>query len=678
MKQKTTDTTIYDTLFTTNLSIMKTSLTIITILIVIALASSIQAATIYVDGSKTGGDGNSWATAYGDLQTAIDNSNAANGDEIWVKNGTYKPHATDRTVYFTLKNGIAIYGGFSGTETILQQRNEINTATILSGDIGTNNDNSDNSYTVVYGVGLSNTTILDGFIITDGNADGIATVEKNGGGLFIDGSNLTIKNIQFLQNLASGLGGAIYNAGVNNANIELCIFTDNQADTEGGAIYNAGISGGNSSPTILHCDFTNNASHFGGAIYNNGNVGISSPKILSCEFTGNNAIGGGSIAGAIYNFAKDGGTASPEVTNCTFYGNASVSSAGAFYSLGDNGTSTPSINNCTFFLNSASTGGAVYVNESNAGDAEITINNTIFWNNSAGYNPTFQMSSSGSSPTPTINLNHILIDAIDCNDVMFLGPNDNLNCLGVNIYNQNPKFVNGFAGNFELQDSSPAIEGGLNAGIPAGTTTDKAGNARIMFSIVDIGAFENVTSLPIELSSFDAFYDQDKVQLSWTTLSETNNDYFTVERSIDGDNFKAIDRKSGAGHSTSPLRYRSDDHNPSIGLNYYRLKQTDFDGTSTYSDIKVVKIQSGKIEVYPNPVADRLYIATSDYEDGTANFSIYNLKGKEVYRGAIEVNSGLSVIRLDEMANLIPGSYLVRMYHEKNGSFSKRFVKVGL
>ena len=146
MKQKTTNTRINNTLFTTNLTTMKTSLTIIAV-IVIALNSSIQASIIYVDGSKTGGNGNSWATAYGDLQIAIDNASA--GDEIWVKNGVYNPHATDRMISFTLKDGVAIYGGISGTETIRQQRNENNTATILSGDIGTNNDRSDNSYTVV-------------------------------------------------------------------------------------------------------------------------------------------------------------------------------------------------------------------------------------------------------------------------------------------------------------------------------------------------------------------------------------------------------------------------------------------------------------------------------------------------------------------------------------------------
>jgi hypothetical protein len=101
----------------------------------------------YVNASAAGGNGTSWACAFNDLQQALAASDA--GDEIWVAKGTYKPTTgTDRTASFAMKNGVAIYGGFNGTETAQNQRNRATNVTILSGDIGTPNDNSDNSYHV--------------------------------------------------------------------------------------------------------------------------------------------------------------------------------------------------------------------------------------------------------------------------------------------------------------------------------------------------------------------------------------------------------------------------------------------------------------------------------------------------------------------------------------------------
>ncbi|MEM8906549.1 MAG: choice-of-anchor Q domain-containing protein [Bacteroidota bacterium] len=659
-----------------NLTTTKTKILALTLLMLVINLLSARAGILYVDASKSGGDGQSWATAYGDLQTAIDQAVAANNDEIWVKNGTYQPDATDRNIAFTLREGIAIYGGFAGNETLRVQRDPINTATILSGDIGTNNDNSDNSYTIVFCQGLSAATILDGFIIQEANADGLTTMTKNGGGMFNDGSNVQIRYVQFTQNQVNGLGGALYNAGVTSASIEFCTFSDNVADTEGGAIYNAGLDGGISSPTIFQCIFTNNVSHFGGAIYNNGNDGVSNPKIISCEFTGNNATGGGAIAGAIYSFAKDGGTANPEITNCIFYGNSSVSSGGAVYCLGDAGSSMPTINNSTFFLNSAGTGGAVYVNESNGGDGEITINNSIFWSNSAGFNPTFHMSSTGIGATPTINLNHILIDAADCSDIMQLNAGSVLHCQAGLIFNSNPKFENGFAGDFRLQSTSPAIEAGDNSSIPFDISTDKDQNTRVMFDFVDLGAYESAASLPVELLAFDAQFEKDRVVISWSTASEINNDFFTVERSTDGVRFQAIDRQAGANNSNSFRRYLSYDEHPAIGFNYYRLKQTDTDGSFSYSAVKAVQIQSGRIRLYPNPVVDHLYLASSDFADGTAEYHISSLTGHEITRGQTEVSAGLSVIRFDQFRSLSPGTYIVRMQHPVNGTFSKKFVKL--
>ncbi len=142
----------------------------------------------YVKWNASGANnGTSWMNAYTDLQSAL--SVASVGDEIWVAKGTYKPTTgVDRTVSFTLKNGVTIYGGFAGTETLNTQRNPSTNVAILSGDIGVGSDNGDNSYHVVLGGGTINTAVLDGFTITRGNANGVWPYDS-GGGMFNSSSN---------------------------------------------------------------------------------------------------------------------------------------------------------------------------------------------------------------------------------------------------------------------------------------------------------------------------------------------------------------------------------------------------------------------------------------------------------------------------------------------------------
>jgi hypothetical protein len=241
-----------------------------------------QAQTIrYVKPRYSGdGSGSSWANASGNLQVMI-NASAAN-DQVWVAAGTYKPTSgTDRTISFTMKEGVGIYGGFAGSETSLSQRPAINlttrSTTTLSGDIDNSPaDNSGNSYNVISNrSGLTNNAVLDGFVITGGNANG---------------DNLD----------EDGRGGGMYNNGRLSSCAPLirnCAFVNNLA-TYGGAIYNDGFLG-NSSPTLINCSFQANSAHSGGAIYNNGErSGTSSPTLANCSFEANSAPYGG----AMYNY----------------------------------------------------------------------------------------------------------------------------------------------------------------------------------------------------------------------------------------------------------------------------------------------------------------------------------------------------------------------------------------
>jgi hypothetical protein len=116
------------------------------------------AEVIYVDGSASGANnGSSWSAAYSDLQVAL--AVAEWGDEIWIAAGTYKPTSgTDQSISFVMTAGVGIYGGFSGAETTRDQRDWTANETILSGDIGAVDVNTDNSRHVVVG---SNDAMLD-------------------------------------------------------------------------------------------------------------------------------------------------------------------------------------------------------------------------------------------------------------------------------------------------------------------------------------------------------------------------------------------------------------------------------------------------------------------------------------------------------------------------------------
>lgn len=127
-----------------------------------------------------GGDGSSWATAYANLQDALTDAAASGGvvTEIWVAVGTYTPPGPggDRAATFQLLSGVALYGGFVGTETLVSQRDPQANVAILSGDLDGNDgpnfaNNSENSFHVVTGSGTNATAVLDGFTFTGGNAN---------------------------------------------------------------------------------------------------------------------------------------------------------------------------------------------------------------------------------------------------------------------------------------------------------------------------------------------------------------------------------------------------------------------------------------------------------------------------------------------------------------------------
>ena len=225
-------------------------------LIIACLIGSLSATVIYVDNNLSDGF---WQGAYSTLQNAL--SVAQSGDEIWVAQGTYKP-GINQNNSFTLIPGVKLYGGFYGGEVSFADRDHINNTTILSGDIGNIGNSFDNCYHIVSCYDpVSTQTILDGFIIRDGNA----TDGKGGGGLLLEnGASPLIRNCHFYANNSTLQGGA---ASVQNAPIfENCLFENNQAP-QGGGVASTENRIQEGSVLFNHCSFVKNTANLGSALY---------------------------------------------------------------------------------------------------------------------------------------------------------------------------------------------------------------------------------------------------------------------------------------------------------------------------------------------------------------------------------------------------------------------------
>lgn len=299
---------------------MKHSLLLLTFL----FAQTVFCQTTFFVKNDGDGIGNSWENASNDLSYVLSKSVA--GDQIWVAAGIYKPtNGTDRNASFVIPDGVHLIGGFKGYERKSEDRKAANEPTVLSGEIGTKSK-SDNSYTVVTFVNVSSSTILDGFEISGGFADGKSPVgnpNSSGGGLINIAdrgtSNPTIKNTIFADNFAK-TGGAICNtslAGVCSPSFFNCFFIENKAKFAGGAIYNTVKENGKMSPGFTLCILERNSADYGGAVCNFAETGYCTPNFSQSKIRNNTAAYGG---GFIKNLKKKG-TVLPTVKFCTIENN---------------------------------------------------------------------------------------------------------------------------------------------------------------------------------------------------------------------------------------------------------------------------------------------------------------------------------------------------------------------
>lgn len=384
---------------------------------------------VRINGGSDANSGLSWNQAFKNLQKAL--SVAGTGDTIWVAKGVYYPDeggsyaAGDRSASFYMLDGRKVYGGFSGVESSLEQRNIAANPTVLSGDVNNDDVNAegnfiaeiwsdivgDNAYHVVYASGTIRPVILDGFIITAGKADGVSNNERFGGGVLSHGdsifgnlvfsgnlaylgggmmfyNNPSLSNITFEHNLAVESGGGLYNAG--DGSLTDGIFNGNYSYGTGGGMTNSGSQSDSIDPLLTRVVFSNNQATRGGGLYTT----HGSPQLTNVTFDSNHALqdGGGMLhtnQGAAsltsvefrLNTAAVGaglyvsGT-NPGLHTVTFRGNQAVDFGGGIYNSG----ASPALFAVTFITNTAGVGGGMY----NMGGSSPFLDVVTFTKNEAG------------------------------------------------------------------------------------------------------------------------------------------------------------------------------------------------------------------------------------------------------------------------------------------------------
>ncbi len=433
---------------------------------------------LFVDQNVDGGDGSgeSWANAIPELRDALAWAGENwDGDtdgtlQIWVAEGIYIPtgDGSTRTATFQLLNNVEIFGGFDPDNGIISLEDEriltpqggtVGGGSILSGDIDgndnlfapdTDSDNysetlsqtdhiqGTNSYHVVTGSGTDNTALLDGFTITAGNTYNASDPHQNGGGIFNENGNPTLKNLVIEGNRALLVGGGIFSTENSSLTLNNVVLAHNTA------LIGGGMAIDNSRSTLVNVRMESNSAYSDGGAVSGGLNGTL--LIINALFVDNSALGSGG-AGAL--------------------------------SIGN---SDATLINATFVNNSAENGkgGAIFSN----GDMRIV--NSIFWENTAED----EANDFFNGEDATADITNSIFNSDDSDDVVSAGTLICNSCSDLD-----PIFADPDNRDFTLASNSPAINAGTNTpygsnGDAEGVTTDLAGNDRTFGDIVDIGAYE--------------------------------------------------------------------------------------------------------------------------------------------------------------------------------------------
>lgn len=194
--------------------------------------------------------------------------------------------------------------------------------------------------------------------------------------------------------------------------------------------------------------------------------------------------------------------------------------------------------------------------------------------------------------------------------------------------------------------------------------------------IIAAGGIDENSTLPIELLSFSGKHVDAAIQLHWRTASEQDNDFMEIQRSKDGKTFDSIGVRQGAGNSYTPRDYSFTDEQPLPGVNYYRLRQVDFDGKFEYHPVIAVLFRTDEdkaqgITLFPTVASDRLNLALSTEATADGDILISNLQGRVLLRTPF----GRGMQQLSLPVNQLPqGSYILTVQTGRTKQVA-RFIK---
>ena len=293
------------------------------------------------------------------------------------------------------------------------------------------------------------------------------------------------------------------------------------------------------------------------------------------------------------------------------------------------------------------------------------------WSNSSSWSCGYVPASAGD----TMRIPASMTVVVDINSPTYV--NMRIEVYGTMQYDNGQKIYMDSDGVVEVYAGGSLIGGNAGSRLIIGGATLWQGNDPPIIgpTTITTGGF-----LPIELIDFNVIMNGDRVEITWTTASEINNNYFIVERSDDAIDWVEVIKVSGAGHSVSIIDYFEIDNEPLRGLSYYRLTQVDFDGEQeTFNIIPVENDIKGEgiMNIYPNPVNKGECISLS-FESLHRNKQeilvvLRDIRGNEAYSiiEFIDCEDGLVVI--DIPRHLASGTYLVVATSE-NLLYSKKII----
>ncbi|MBT7470051.1 MAG: T9SS type A sorting domain-containing protein [Candidatus Cloacimonetes bacterium] len=638
----------------------------LTLLMALMAISTSLTATIYVDANANGNDdGSSWVDAYVYLQDAFDEANA-NGTtdyEIRIAQGVYYPdldnnggHTDNSEIEFFRFNydNIALYGGYpTGGGT----RDPETYLTILSGDIDSNDTNSDgnniaedwddivgsNSNNILYVDGVVNESITDATII-----DGITVTAGRGDAYTKDGCAM------YLVGNASGRECS--------PTLVDCNFFGNWADDRS-AIYLYSENNGTTNPTFTDCNFSGNradGSHGGGVIssgwMNSG--GTSSPTFIDCIFSGNYRSSTSYGGGAIAFFPLSGAISEQTYTNCLFTGNKSGDDGGVFYyythtSGGYRGSLD--LINCTFTGNYAADRGAVLnITDYTTPSIDVTFTNSILQNNASGGGTSYYyVSIRTQQENPYISYTNIDWGSSTSWPSKWIDGGNNIDLDPCFVTEVNPATAPTSLGNFLLESYSPSLGTGLDPngsnGVPY---TDIVGTSRPFGSGTDMGAYEQFdedTPTPVTLTNFSSVMVGDFVNIFWTVESESNLSNYNLLRS-ENDEAQVLIYSVNAENLSTTHTYEYHDYEVEPGTYTYWLESVENDGSFTVYDPCSITVVEGEqpgdddddvttrlMGNYPNPFTGvtEIFFNLGTDEVENIEIEIYNMRGQLVKQCAV-------------------------------------------